>query len=472
MAKEFIVALEIGSTKITGIAGKKNLDGSISILAVAKEDSKACIRKGVVYNIDKTVQCLTNIINKLKNTLKTEIKYAYVGVGGQSILGVKNTILKIMQQEDVVTQDMVDELMDANRNMTYNEQEILDAVTQEYKIDKQYQTEPVGVLCNRIEGNYLNILWKKTYYKTLKKCITDAGIHIADMFIAPLALADSILTENEKRSGCALVDIGAETTTLSVYNKNILRHLCVIPIGANNITKDIASLEIDEEDAEKIKLQYGSAYTKSEEINPNTKYEVNHDTQIDSVKLINIIEARVEEIIRNIEFQIPEQYQGKLSGGFILTGGGANLRDIDTAFKNIMNINKVRIAKTINTNIHTNIPDINANNAMMCTTLALMEKGNLNCAGAEFKDELFPEKHNDNTSENENKTTNTINNKTTENNMGKGVVMVNDDEDENLNNHKNKANENEEEDNKPKNGVYSKFLSGLRNFGKKIIEEE
>jgi cell division protein FtsA len=115
---EFIVAIELGSSKITGIAGKKNLDGSISVLAVVKEEGSQCIRKGVVYNIDKTAQCLTNIIGKLKKQLKREISHVYVGVGGQSIRSVRNVIIKDLPAETIITTDMINELMDANRNMT------------------------------------------------------------------------------------------------------------------------------------------------------------------------------------------------------------------------------------------------------------------------------------------------------------------------------------------------------------------
>ena len=130
MAKEFIIAIELGSSKITGVAGKKNLDGSISILAVAQEDSSACIRKGVVYNHDRTVQCLTNIVNKLEHSLKSKIAGVYVCGGGQSIRSVKNVIVKDLEEGAIVRQDMIDELMDANRSMDYPEQEIIDALTQ------------------------------------------------------------------------------------------------------------------------------------------------------------------------------------------------------------------------------------------------------------------------------------------------------------------------------------------------------
>ena len=170
MAKEFIVAIEMGSSKMTGIAGRKNLDGSIQVLACVKEDSSAFIRKGVVYNIDKTAQSLTSIVNKLEKQLKTRITQVYVGVGGQSIRSIRNIITKELPGETLVTQETVVELMDENRNMKYPDQEILDAAPQEYKVDSQLQLDPVGIQCSRIEGNYLNILQRKAFYKNLNKC--------------------------------------------------------------------------------------------------------------------------------------------------------------------------------------------------------------------------------------------------------------------------------------------------------------
>ena len=158
MAKDFIVAIELGSSKVTGIAGQKNLDGSITVLAVAKEPSSAFIRKGVVYNIDKTAQCLQGIIKKLQTQLKTQILQVYVGVGGQSVRGVRNAVAKDLPAGTIVTDAMIDELVDLNRNMIYPDMEILDTAVQEYKVDSQYQQEPVGIQCTRLEGNYLNIL--------------------------------------------------------------------------------------------------------------------------------------------------------------------------------------------------------------------------------------------------------------------------------------------------------------------------
>lgn len=390
MAKEFIVAIEIGSSKITGIAGKKNHDGSIMVMAVAKEDASSCIRKGIVYNIDKTVQCFTSIITKLKNSLKTEIAYVYVGVGGQSIRSIRNTIIKELPVDTIISQDMVDELMDSNRSMSYPDQEILDAITQEYKVDKQLQMDPVGVQCSHIEGNFLNILWRNTYYRTLKKCIENAGIAIADMYIAPLALAESVLTESERRSGCILVDLGAQTTTVSVYHKNILRHLAVIPLGGANITRDITSLQMEEQDAEKMKLKYASAYT--EVCDETLKYSIDSDRQVESNKFVNIVEARLNEIIANVKYQVPDELDNLLLAGIVLTGGGSNMRNIEEAFRRQMGIEKVRVAKFVNQTVNSTHADITSHDGMMNTVIGLLAKGNLNCAGRELTDDLFGER--------------------------------------------------------------------------------
>ena len=135
--KDFIVAIELGSSKVTGIAGQKRPDGSISVLAMVKEDSSSFIRKGVVYNIDKTAQCLTNVVKRLEAQLKTRITQVFVGVGGQSIRSVRNTISKDLPADSIITQEMVVELMDANRALDYPEQKILDGEKQIADNEKQ-----------------------------------------------------------------------------------------------------------------------------------------------------------------------------------------------------------------------------------------------------------------------------------------------------------------------------------------------
>lgn len=387
--KEFIVAIELGSTKITGIAGQKNLDGSFSILAVAKEDASQCIRKGIVYNIDKTVLCISNIVKKLETTLKTKIACVYVGVGGQSLRSIKNVVGKEMPQETVVTIDMIDEMRDTNRSMPYPDLEILNAAVQEYKVDNQYQLDPVGIPCKRLEGNFLNIVWRKTFYRNLNRCFEQAGVKIAELRISLLALANNVLTENEKRTGCVLVDMGADTTSVAVYYKNILRHLAVIPLGSNNITKDIASFQLEESAAEQLKLKYASAVSIDTVYNSNETLPLDAERKLEVSIFNNIVEARIEEIVSNVEHQIPIEYNSNLLGGIILTGGGANLKNIEEAFRRYTNIKKVRIANFIAQEINTLNPDIKAHNGMFNTVLGLLVSGDMNCAGEDIRDDLF-----------------------------------------------------------------------------------
>ncbi len=389
MPKEFIVAIELGSSKMTGIAGQKNLDGSITVLAIVEENSSSCIRKGVIYNIDKTCQCLTSIIKKLKNILKQDIAQVYVGVGGRSIRSIKNVIVKDLPGNSIISQEMINEIMDVNRNMTYPDQEILDAATQEYKIDNQFQTDPVGIQCNHLEGIFLNILWRKNFYNNINTCFENANIPIAEMYLAPLAMADSVLNDSEKRAGCMLVDLGADTTTVSVYYKGILRHLSVIPLGSNNITKDLTCLQIEEADAENMKIKYAKAYTDISNIDPTLNYQIDRDRYVESKKFIEIVEARVEEIVENAWFQVPVEYSDKLMGGIILTGGGSNMPEIDKVFKTHTHIEKVRIAKFVSQTVNSKDPKITNHNGMMNTVLGLLAKGNMNCAGNEIGTDLF-----------------------------------------------------------------------------------
>ena len=385
MAKEFIVAIELGSSKVTGIAGQKNLDGSISVQAVIKEESSSFIRKGVVYNIDKTAQCLQNIIKKLEAQLKTRISKVYVGIGGQSIRSIRNVVVKDLPADGtIVTDGMIDELVDANRCMDYPDQEIIDIAVQEYKVDSQYQQEPVGIQCTRLEGNYLNMLQRKAFHKNFLKCFEAANIPIAEMLNAPLALADVVLTEAERRSGCALIDIGSDTTTVSVYSKNILRHLAVVPLGGANITKDIATLQMEEADAERMKLKYASAYTDNNEIDNTLKYSIDSGRQIESRRFIEIVEGRLEEIIENAWYQVPSEFYDKLLGGIILTGGGANMKNIERAFQNHTHIEKIRVAKSPVLTVTGGSEDIKSKTGMMNTVLGLLAKGDVNCAGAAY----------------------------------------------------------------------------------------
>ncbi len=391
-AKDFIVAIELGSSKLTGIAGKKNNDGSIQILAYAKEDAASFIRKGVVYNIDKMALSLTSIINRLEAELELDgasIGKVYVGISGQSLRSKKNFIIHQMEAETKIQKELIDTMMENNAQTPYAELEILDVVPQEYKVKSTQVIDPIGMVSNQVEGHFLNIVARVSLRQNLLTSFQQANIEVADLLIAPIALADVVLTETEKRSGCTLVDFGADTTTIAVYKNNLLRHLVVLPLGGNCITKDICNLQVDEADAEMLKLKYACAYVNPEDKDIDEKnYTIDEYKVISARSLNEIVEARVEEIIANILYQIEQSgYQDKLSAGYVLTGGGANLRRLTEAFSHKDKGCKMRIANFVQGEIRSTRPELLTKNAMLNTTFGLLAAGKENCCAIELPKE-------------------------------------------------------------------------------------
>ena len=478
MAKDFIVAIELGSAQLTGIAGRKNPDGSITVLAIASEDSTSYIRKGVVYSIDKTAQGLSNIITKLKNSLQADITQVYVGIGGQSIHSVKNNIIKDLPMDAIVSQAMVNELMDTNRNMTYPDYEIQDAITEEYKVDLQYQTDPVGIQANRLEGNFLNILWRRSFYRNLNKSFDNAGIAIAETYLAPIVMADNVLTEAEKRAGCVLVDLGAETTTVSVYYRDKLRSIAVIPLGGDNITKDLESLQMEEADAERMKLKYGSALTDAADIDPTAMLPIDNTRSIESRKFIEVVEARTLEIIENVKSFIPTEYFDKLLGGIVLTGGGSNMTNIEKAFREYTGVEKVRVAKfvTLNINSKDSKPELR-HDGTMNTILSLMARGDMSCAGNAFGDSLFDNQHvNENITNNvQQQPASTMSTATT----ATAPPTQHDAEEERRRREEREDKEREERERRKKedaernsNTLFGRMINSVKKFGRSLVEPE
>ena len=378
---DFIVAIELGSSKISGIAGKKLPDGSIQVLATASENASGCIRKGVIYNLDKTTQSLTSIIKKLESTLKASIGKVYIGMGGQSLRTIRNTEVRHMDEETKISQELIDSLKDSNRAVPIVGYQILGVAPQEYKVGNDLIVEPVGVQTDHIEARFLNIIARKNVKENVAKCCDLVPIEIAEDaedLIAPLALADAVLTSSEKRSGCVLVDFGADTTTVSVYKNNILRHLAVIPLGGNNITRDICSQQIEEEDAEALKLKFAQAYIEPKENEDENKtYTLEGRCSINAILLEDIVEARLNEILDNVTHQIAlSGYENKLLAGAVITGGSINLRNMEEAFIKRTKMEKLRVAK--DTHITLKGLEIKKDGSSN-TLIALLAAGKENC---------------------------------------------------------------------------------------------
>jgi cell division protein FtsA len=382
---DFIAAIELSSSKISGIAGKKNSDGSIQVLACAREDASSFIRKGVIYNIDKTAQALTSIINKLESQLDNSIAKVYVGIGGQSLRTVRNAVSREQKEEGIISQELVDAISDENLEVPLMDMHVLDVAPQEYRIDNNFHVDPVGVAGKHITGHFLNIVARSSLKKNLEHSFEQAKIEIADLFIAPMVLANAVLTESERRSGCALVDFGADTTTVSVYKNNILRFLAVIPLGGNNISHDIATLQMEESEAEQLKIKYGDLLFEDDENEAPTTCTLEDGRIIEINELNNIIEARIEEILANVWNQLQlSGYEDKLLSGIVFTGGGSNLKNIEEIFRKRSKIDKVKTVKFVHDTVY-GFNDFLQKDGRSNTLLGLLAAGSENCCLLETK---------------------------------------------------------------------------------------
>lgn len=383
--KEFFVAIDLGSSKVTAIAGRKQPDGAIEVLAYTQEPSHTFIRKGRISNIDKMTQCAKNIKEALEKKLNKRVSKAYVGIGGMGMHTVTNTIQRSFSEKHVISQDIMEALRVENLQKATPERHILGTVPQEFKVGTQFTNEPVGMLADTIEAHYLNIVANSSMSDQIRNCFRAAGIEVAEMPITVLRLADVMLTEPEKRTGCLFVDMGAETTSVAIFKNNMLRHLAVIPLGGANITQDITSLQIEEDEAETLKLKWGAAITNGGE---NPPIVTSDGREFPYSEFAGLIEARVEEIVLNIENQIKlSRYEkNQLIAGVILTGGASMLKNMESVVAKLVGIEKLRVVKNTRFSVrgHKNMNVDAVREGDYAAALALIEQADQNCCGGEI----------------------------------------------------------------------------------------
>lgn len=377
---DFIAAIELSSSRIAGIAGRKQDDGSIQVQAYACEDSSAFVRKGQVYNIDKAAHAIQSIVASLEEQLGQSIAKVYAGISGQSLRSVENRVSRTLDEESIISADLIDQLCDENRDLPLADMTVLDVAPQEYKIDNTFYADPVGVAGRHITARFLNLIARHQLRKNLEQAFEKAGIKTADLPVAPLVLARSVLTDNEMRAGCALVDLGANTTTIQVYKNNLLRYLCVLPLGSANITHDLTSLKIEESEAENLKLCHGSARYQDEDEDAPAQCLLNDGRSVKLRELNEIVGARAEEILSNAWNQIQlSGYGNELFAGVVLTGGGANLPDTEALFRSVSHTDKVRTARFVQEAVSGHKEDL-PQDGRQNTLLGLLAAGHDNCA--------------------------------------------------------------------------------------------
>ncbi|MEX0966780.1 MAG: cell division protein FtsA [Bacteroidia bacterium] len=332
---EIIVGLDIGTTKICAIVGRKNEYGKIDILGLGRCES-AGVSRGVVTNIDKTVDAIKNAVEQSGMKSDVEIKVVHVGIAGQHIKSLQHRgIIVRNRAEDEINYDDTDRLInDMHKLVMQPGEEIIHVIPQEYTVDSEHGIkDPIGMAGVRLEGNFHIITGKVTAAKNIHRCVTKAGLEVAGLILEPIASAEAVLAEEEKEAGVALVDIGGGTTDIAIFQEGIIRHTAVIPLGGNIITEDIKDgCTVMKRQAETLKVKFGSALadeTRENEIISIPGLKGREPKEISVRNLAHIIQARVEEIFEHVYYEIKSSgFEKKLICGIVLTGGGAQLKHI------------------------------------------------------------------------------------------------------------------------------------------------
>jgi len=334
--KEVIVAVDIGTTKVCAVAGRLNEYGKIEILGMGKVRSEGVLR-GVISNIEKTVNAIKEAINAVQKQLGAQVKIVHVGIAGQHIKSLQHRgILTRDNAHDEIGRDDIEKLIhDMYRLVLPPGDKILHVIPQEFTVDnEQGILDPIGMSGIRLEANFHIITGQITASNNILRCIEKVGLEVADLTLEPIASSESILSDEEKEAGIALVDIGGGTTDLTIFHDGIIRHTAVIPFGGNVVTRDIKEgCTIMPHQAEKLKIKFGSAL--ADEVYDNRIITIpglkgREPKEISEKNLALIIQARMEEIFDYVLWEIRRSgYDKKLIGGIVLTGGGSLLKHID-----------------------------------------------------------------------------------------------------------------------------------------------
>ena len=334
-ASEIVVGLDIGTTKIVVIVGRKNEHGKLEVLGMGKSESIG-VSRGVVSNIDKTVQSIRLAVEDAEAKSGVDIKVVNVGIAGQHIKSLQHRGIKVRHNvDDEISQMDINALIDDMYKLVMLPgEEIIHVLPQEYIIDnEQGIKDPIGMAGVRLEANFHIITGQIAAAKNIYKCVHKAGLEVEDLILEPLASSEAVLSDEEKEAGVALVDIGGGTTDIAIFQDGIIRHTAVIPFGGNAITEDIKEgCGIIKNQAELLKVKFGSALaseSKDNEIVSIPGLRGREPKEISLKTLAQIIQARMEEVIENIYYEIKNSgYENKLICGIVVTGGGSQLKHI------------------------------------------------------------------------------------------------------------------------------------------------
>ncbi len=332
-----IVGLDIGTTKIAAIAGRKNEYGKLEILGFGRANSNG-VQHGMVLNIDQTIKAIEMALkNCYDSNPNLSIEEVYVGIAGHHIksLQTRGDIVRQATEEEI-RQEEVDRLV-ADQYRTYIPagDQIIDVIPQEFTVDNfQNIPNPIGYSGVKVGANFHIITGDKNAIRNINRSVEKAGLSTKDLVLQPLASAAAVMCEQDLEAGVAIVDIGGGTTDLAVFYEGILKHTAVIPFGGENITNDIKNgLGVLKTQAEQMKIQFGSAL--SDEAKSNAFITIPglrgmQSKEISVKNLAAIVQARMSEIMDFVSYHLKQVGLDTrlLNGGIILTGGGSQLKHL------------------------------------------------------------------------------------------------------------------------------------------------
>lgn len=333
---EIIVGLDIGTTKIACIVGRINEYGKVEIIGMGRSESLG-VRSGVVSNINLTVDSIERAVEQAVERAGVEIEEVVVGIAGQHIRSLQHRgiLTRKNKEAEIISQQDIDNLVDDMHQLVMNPgEEIIHVLPQEYIVDNdQGIKDPIGHAGIRLEANFHIITGKVNAAKNIYRSVSQANLEVQDLVLEPLASAAAVLSEEEKEAGVVLVDIGGGTTDIAIFQDGIIRHTAVIPFGGNIVTDDIASgCSILRKHAEQLKIKFGSALgsdSMENQIVCIPGFSGREPKEISVRNLANIIQARTEEIVEQIIYEIKSSgYEKQLIAGIVLTGGGAMLKHL------------------------------------------------------------------------------------------------------------------------------------------------
>lgn len=335
MNEEIYIAADLGNSQIRMMAAKRDENGLLDILCMEEcKPKENVIQHGIVKNSSEAAFAISNLSKKLTNRLNNRhrIVRIYLSVNGRSLRTIRHRIERSFDEPTKITKAELADLQKEAWEIQSDNLRVYDITAEEYGIDSDTLFDPEGAICSKIEANYLVACALPSLHSNLQKCI-DHQQTIDDFIpiLAPRAIADAVSTHQERNNGCAVINIGAATTTVTVYHDGILRNMAIIPFGGQHITNDLQHLGLTAEAAEKIKCSHSSILHGDD-----NDFQIkitgragNEDSYFKPSEINGAIRARLDEITELCLNEIHRSgYSAKMECGIILTGGGSKLKDI------------------------------------------------------------------------------------------------------------------------------------------------